>query len=469
MENKSNNKYQCSSKDHSEISVVSFCQKCEIYMCSKCDSIHSSLCPNHQRYSLNEENNKFFSDIFTGFCSLEKHHQIELDYFCKNHNQLCCAACIAKIKDKENGQHNDCEVCSLEEIKEEKKEELNKNIFFLENLSQKISQKSEELNDMYESIINEKEELKLYIQKIFNEIRNNLNTREKQLLLEIDNQFNDVFCNEEIFKEGQNIPSKIKQCLEKGNNINKKWDYTSIKLNFLINECINIEQSINEINTINSNIKKFDLNYNTKIKFEPEIEEINSFIESIKTFGSINQIKNYINLSFKPYPLDKTLNEKRQYKISGENDTKNIITKTGPDGWMGTICENILENNKIYRWKIKILQTQKNHIMVGIAPVDFDINLSDYNNCGYYFYFYNSTLYSGPPFSFYGENSFLSKLKEEDDNEIIVIANLKKRTLKFIINGEDKGESYKDIPKDKLLSPSVILYNQNDSIEISAF
>jgi len=90
-------------------------------MCSKCDSIHSSLCPNHQRYSLNEENNKFFSDIFTGFCSLEKHHQIELDYFCKNHNQLCCAACIAKIKDKENGQHNDCEVCSLEEIKEEKK------------------------------------------------------------------------------------------------------------------------------------------------------------------------------------------------------------------------------------------------------------------------------------------------------------------------------------------------------------
>ena len=40
---------------------------------------------------------------------------------------------------------------------------------------------------------------------------------------------------------------------------------------------------------------------------------------------------------------------------------------------MGTICENILDKPIIYRWKIKILRTQNNHIMVGIAPNDFDI------------------------------------------------------------------------------------------------
>ncbi len=133
---------------------------------------------------------------------------------------------------------------------------------------------------------------------------------------------------------------------------------------------------------------------------------------------------------------------------------------------MGTICNNILEEKKIYKWKIKILKTQNKHIMIGIAPNDFDINLSDYTNCGYYYYIYNSTLYSGPPFNYYGENSFLSKLNEE--NEIIIVVNLKKRSIKFIINGEDKGESYKNIPEDKPLSPAVILYNQNDSIEISS-
>ena len=45
--------------------------------------------------------------------------------------------------------------------------------------------------------------------------------------------------------------------------------------------------------------------------------------------------------------------------------------------------------------------------------------------------------------------------------------NMKKRSLKFIINGEDKGDSYTNIPMDKSLYPAVILYNTNDSVEIT--
>ena len=468
--NNNETKYQCSSKEHSDFIAISFCQKCEIYMCSQCDSIHSNLCPNHQKYDLTTNPDNCFTEIFTGFCSKETHHQIKLEYYCKSHNQLCCAACIAKIKDKENGQHNDCDVCSLEEIKEAKKKELNKNIIFLENLSHKFGENYQKLMNIYEDIFNEREELKSYIKKIFDEIKNNINTREKQLLLEIDNQFNDVFCRDDIIKESENLPEKIKNCIDKGNNINKKWNLKNTELNILINECLDIDKKVNEINMINNNIKKLDQNFTTRIKFKPGIEKIKIFNDDIKTFGEIYQIKNYFNYSFKPYPLNATINERRKYQISGENDTKNIITKNGPDGWMGTICENILDKPIIYRWKIKILKTQNKHIMVGIAPNNFDINLSDYNNCGYYYYFNNSTLYSGPPYSYYGENSFLSKLNDDiDNNEIIIIANLKKRTLKFIINGEDKGDSYKDIPDDKPLSPAVILYNQNDSVEIISF
>ena len=43
---------------------------------------------------------------------------------------------------------------------------------------------------------------------------------------------------------------------------------------------------------------------------------------------------------------------------------------------------------------------------------------------------------------------------------------MKKRALKFIINNEDKGDSYTDIPIDKPLFPAVLLAHQNDSIEI---
>ena len=47
--------------------------------------------------------------------------------------------------------------------------------------------------------------------------------------------------------------------------------------------------------------------------------------------------------------------------------------------------------------------------------------------------------------------------------------NMKKRTLKFIINNEDKGESYTDIPIDKPLYPAVCLDNKDDSVEITEF
>ena len=100
--------------------------------------------------------------------------------------------------------------------------------------------------------------------------------------------------------------------------------------------------------------------------------------------------------------------------------------------------------------------------MVGIAPVDFDINTSLYNNCGWYYYLYDSTLYSGPPHKYSNKASNLSNVQ----NEIIIIMNMNKGTLKFIINNEDKGESYSNIPLEKQLTSAVFLFHLNDSIEI---
>ena len=129
---------------------------------------------------------------------------------------------------------------------------------------------------------------------------------------------------------------------------------------------------------------------------------------------------------------------------------------------MGTICENELEKSKIYKWKIKILKTQYKCIMVGVAPIDFDINSSDYSNCGWYFYCTNSTLCSGPPFNYSLKQTNLSSVKDE----IIIVMDMNKGSLKFIIDNEDKGESYTNIPLDKPITPAVCLYHLNDSVEI---
>ena len=450
MENK---KKKCTSKNHGEIEANTFCQECRIYMCNKCEKIHSDLCQNHHIYNLDKD----IKEIFTGFCK-EENHLEKLKFFCKNHNQLCCSSCIIKIKREGDGQHAGCTVCNIEDIENEKKLKLKDNIKSLEDLSQNLQQNINELKEIMEKINDDKEKLKTQIQNIFTKIRNCLNDREDYLLKEVEKQFNSQFCEESLIKEIEKLPNKIKLSLEKGKLIEIKWKEN--ELNSLIDDCINIEKNINIISTINGKQHKLKSN-KIIINFEPEEKGLNSFIKQINEFGElkvINPNKLY-SFSFKDCP--NSIKEDRKYIVSGQK--KNIVTKTGKDGvCMGTICEGQLENNKVYTWKVKILKTKEYKIDVGVAPIDFDINSSMYNNCGWYLYCYNLTLDSGPPHKFSGKSTNLSG----DRNEIKIVMNMEKRTLKFILNNEDKGESFINIPIDKPLTPAVCLESRDDSVEI---
>ena len=292
-------KIKCSSKKHSEIDAISYCQICKTYFCNKCQSLHSELFEIHQIFNLDKNN---INDIFTGYCKVENHYD-KLDFFCKTHNQLCCAACLCKLEEKGNGQHKDCNVCTIENIKNEKKNELKKNINYLEDLSNKFTQSINDLKILFEKINENKETLKLRIQKIFTKIRNILNDREDELLLEVDNQFNSVYFKEDIIRESEKLPNKIKTSLEKGKIIDNNWNEN--KLNSLINDCINIENNIKEINKINEIFSKCNSNQNIVINFSPEKDnEINEILEKIKIILKIfNDNKNIIEknnfLSFK--------------------------------------------------------------------------------------------------------------------------------------------------------------------------
>ena len=442
-----NGKIKCSMEDHKEVNSVSFCPECRIYMCNKCENHHLSLFKKHHSYNLNK-----VDEVFTGFCQ-EKNHTIKLQYFCKNHNQLCCAACLCKIQEKGDGIHKDCSVCNVESIQDEKRNKLKENIKCLEDLEKKFNINMNELKEVFKEIEKDKEELKVKIQNIFTKIRNTINEREDHLLSQVDKVYNNKYFNEDIIKKGDKLPKQIKLSLEKGKLIEKEWDNNDIYSN--INDCLNIEYNIRKINVINESIKKCKTDNKMRFEFSPKEESLNIFLKSLSSLGKIH-ISNYI---FRQPPPD--MNSNNSYMLSG--DDNNILTKTSSDSIMGVLCENELDALiEEHKWKIKILKSATNNIMVGIAPGDFDFNSSRYDNCGWYFYCYNSSLYSGPPFNHSGKNTNLGKV----DNEIIVIMNMKNKTLKFIINNEDKGESYTDIPIDKPIYPAVFLYNKNDSVEI---
>ena len=270
---------KCSNSSHKENIAISFCHECKIYMCNKCDKLHSEFIENHHQFKL--ENEKTKDEIFTGLCK-ENNHQSELKFFCKVHNVLCCAECITKIKGKDFGQHTDCEVCLINDIENEKKNKLEKNIKALEELFTNLKESIKELKVLYEKLEKDKEEIKLQVQNAFTKIRNNLNQKEDELLSLIDSKYDENYFDENLIKKGELLPKKIEKSLEKGKVLNNyKENNTGIKLNQYINDCLNIENNISEIDKIKKNIEKFNSNKNTKLFYIDDID-INNFCKIIQ-------------------------------------------------------------------------------------------------------------------------------------------------------------------------------------------
>ena len=224
------NKQKCFNKSHKEINAIIYCQICKVYLCNKCENFHSQLYPGH----LVANSDKDITDIFTGFCK-EKEHFNKLKYFCKTHNQLCCSACITKIKGEGDGQHTDCEVCIIEEIKQEKKNKLKENIKYLEDLSLNFKQSIDKLKEIYENINKIKEEIKLGILKIFTKIRNEVNNREDQIINELDKLFNNIYFDESLIRKSEKIKNQIKLNLEECKSIDNDWKDNNKNLNLIYN------------------------------------------------------------------------------------------------------------------------------------------------------------------------------------------------------------------------------------------
>ena len=448
MENK---RTKCSFKEHKGTDAIVFCQECRINMCNKCSLYHKGLLENHNLINIINEN---LANVFTGFCQ-ELNHPNKLNYFCKDHNKLCCANCITKIKEEGDGQHKDCNVCSIKNISEEKKNKLKENINYLEDLSKGFDKAIEEIKNLIINLESDKEELKLQIQKIFTKIRAKLDEREEQLLKDIDEQYIKNYFEEKEIKESEKLPNKIKTSLEKGKIIEKEWDINNEnnKLISQINDCINIENNIKQLLLINENIKKVKNTKNIRINFIPEEKGINDFINVINTFGKIElEDKFKYELIFKENP---------QYTITGEN--KNILTKIGKDIWIGILAKNELKKPKEYKWKIRILNNISKYIRVGIVPKNYDISTSSQYSCGWCFYDFYPALYSGPPYYYNKKETNLSHIK----GEIVVVVNTEKGTIKFIVDKVDKGNSFDNISFDEPFAPVIFLYSSNYSVEVT--
>ena len=367
MENK---KIKCSNKDDAEIDAIIFCGACRIYMCNKCEKHHSKLFSTHQVYNLEGQKN----DIFTGYCK-EPNHLNKLEYFCKDHNTLCCISCISKMVKNGVGLHKDCNICFIEDIIEEKKEKINSNIEYLEEISEVLKDNFGNLNKLSQTITSKKEDLKLNIQKLFTKIRNELNNREDELLLEADKQFDNLY-NDKTFEQYKNIQNKIKQSLEKSKNIKFNKD----NLVSYINECINIENNIKNINQVNEDFKKCQSDNGDNIKVVYD-DKLNSIFENIKLLGKILVFHKDNNLD--SVILNNDLNSKELiYNWIKEKINKDLIKfeKIFTMTKNGSSCKDFHNYCDNKGPTLTLVKTTKKKIFGGFTPLNWE------NKPGFYKY-----------------------------------------------------------------------------------
>ena len=447
---------KCYLKSHSNKKAVKYCPNCNKYLCEICVASHKKCDRKNELLPEDKEMNLKTKGICT-----ESNHPNKLNYYCITHNNLCCAACLCKIKEKGDGQHTECNVCHIGKIKDEKKKILFNNINILKDFSQNIKKKLKLIKKIYEKTIPKKEELKLNIINIFDDLKNMLKKRKNELLNELENLYEKFIFSEEFIKKCKKLPSKIEYYFEKGQKLMEKWEEyeNKGKLNLLINDCINIEKNIEKYQKIDEKINLSNANINFQFCIEENDFQILS--EKIKNLGNI--IYNDYKYIFKKCPSN--ISMQKRFIISGENE--NILSKKEPNFvWTGTTCLYEFKNLIEYKWKIRILKSKTNQIMVGVAPIDFNaekIDPTDFtlNLSGWFFYCYDLRLYSGPPHNYRNKSSEI----KDYSNEITLVMNMNKRSLKFIINNIDKGEQYNDIPIDKPLCPAVFLFNP-DKVEI---
>ena len=120
-------------------------------------------------------------------------------------------------------------------------------------------------------------------------------------------------------------------------------------------------------------------------------------------------------------------------------------------------------------WSIKALSRMWDGIFIGVAPFGIDRNTCNYNICGWYVCCYSSTLCSGPPHNYRGKvygpwKEFGQRVHTGDS--VGVVMDTAKGELSFALNGVNLGVAYEGIPLDKPLVPCVLLYLEDDSVEL---
>ena len=174
----------------------------------------------------------------------------------------------------------------------------------------------------------------------------------------MDKIFKKLNLDENIINKTEKLPNKINFSIEKGKLIINQWKQN--ELNSLINDCLNIENNIKEIISINEYVKKYS-SLNLNIKFMPNKKDSKEILEIIKNYGKIQK-----GIFDSKIDFDEEL---INYWLNNKSFTAELLFRKSRDGSTPNDFHSKCDNKGI---TITFIETNKGYKFGGYTETPWD-------------------------------------------------------------------------------------------------
>lgn len=276
-------KRKCSKHQSSE--VVTYYPECKKFCCEECDKLMRELFPEYHSLPIDEVSELTLT--FNDRCGEIGHSDCPLNYFCRDHSELCCSECAYS----EHGKHHNCKIVRIKDIENEYKGRLSASVDALSAEVDRIEADMKRsdgvvstFSDRQARASDAKNEAEKAINEVFERYKEAIDKRRNVLITELEKRYKERISYEDL-------GGKASECLEKARSLHSEQKkalamWSPARLAEMIQDTLEVEKELGKLRDAWAKLVD-DTALEPHICFLPEKRVFDDMIAKVATIGSL--------------------------------------------------------------------------------------------------------------------------------------------------------------------------------------